>query len=122
MDLSNTSAITSLVEMTSGIGGLWYLGLKIVREVRKAKKAEANRIIEECKELDLVVKSKLEAKINMLESQMQNLKSSVEKDLTSLKDNHAIELKNLSERVEQLRSDLATHNSQIIALLMKMAN
>jgi hypothetical protein len=122
MDLANAGSITSIIEIASGIGGLWYLGLKIVREGRKAKKIEANRIIEECKALDLVMKSNLEAKIDMLESQIHTLEISVAKDLTNLKDNHAIELKNLSERVELLRSDLTTQHSQIITLLMKMVN
>lgn len=120
MDFTNSSAIMSLVELASGIGGLWYLGLKIVREVRKAKKHEADRIIQECKELDLVVKNKLEAKIDMLESQINNLEFNMSKDLSNMKENYTLELSNLSERIQVLRSDLQSQHIQILELLTQL--
>jgi len=57
-----------------------------------------------------------------LESQLTNLEHSVAKDLINIKDNHAIELKNLSERIELLRTDLNLQHSQIINLLTKLIN
>jgi hypothetical protein len=120
MILPSNDSILTIVEVLSAIGGFTYSILKIIKESKKTKKIQADRIIEECKELDLVVKNNLESRIDLLEHQLHNLEANVAKDLTNLKENHTIELKNLSERIELLRADLTSQHSQIVSLLMKM--
>lgn len=120
MDFSNTNSLLSLAGVITTVAGAFYAILKILRELRKSKEKDIEKIINECKELDQIVKGKLESKISVLEAQLQNLRSEVNKDLSNLKDNHAIELKNLGERIEALRVDLTTQHSQIIGLLAKL--
>jgi putative protein kinase ArgK-like GTPase of G3E family len=122
MILPENNTIITIAEGLSGIVGFLAAIAKVIKETKKAKKEEANRIIEECKELDLVVKDKLEAKISVLENKIHALESDVAKDFDNLKETHAIELKNLSERIELLRLDLNTQHSQIIGLLTKLIN
>ena len=107
--------------IVTAIGGIYTL-LKIVREIKKAHKIDNDNLLQEAKELDDVVKNKLESRMKLLESQLTNLEHSVAKDLINIKDNHAIELKNLSERIELLRTDLNLQHSQIINLLTKLIN
>lgn len=121
MDLNNTSTVITVIGgALTTVGGAVYYIQKIVKGIHKSKKDEIEKIINECKELDQIVKNKLETKISVLEMQLENLKIDVNKDLSSLKDAHAIELKNLGERIELLREDLQTQHSQIINLLTKL--
>jgi hypothetical protein len=113
MILASAGTITTLA-------GAAYAVLKVLRELKKVKKAETDRLIEECKELDSILRGKLEVRINILETQLHGLEASVNKDISNLKENHTLELKNLSDRIENLRDDLRGQHSQILNLLTKL--
>jgi hypothetical protein len=114
------SSILPAAGAVSIVSGAWYSVLKILRELRKTKKAEADRIIEECKELDLIAKNKLEAKINLLEAQLHNIEINVAKDLSNLKESHAVALSNLSEKIESIRDQLNEQHSQLLSFLTRL--
>jgi hypothetical protein len=118
---SNNIVLVIAGIITTVIGGIYSL-IKINRELKKIKSLESLQIIEEAEKLDHILKEKMETRINLLEIQLQNLEASINKDLENIKDNHAIELKNLSERIELLRDDLHNQHSQILSLLTKLVN
>lgn len=119
MDLGS---LTGPAEIISALGGIVYTAQKIVKELKKAKEASSQKILNQAKAHADEVKLKLESEIANLESQLHNLKVNVEKDLSNLKENHTIELKNLSERVELLRNDLQIQTTQILNLLGQLVN
>jgi hypothetical protein len=122
MDLTAYNAILPVTGAISVFCGAWYSVLKILRELHKAKKIETDKIIEECKELDLILKSKLESKINLLEAQLHNLEFNVSKDLSNIKDTHALELKNLGDKIEALRNDLQNQHAGVLQLLTRLVD
>jgi cell division septum initiation protein DivIVA len=119
---SNFNAIVTIAGFITAVGGALLTIAKIVKDLKRHRKSENERILSEAKEHDQQLKEKLEAKINLLEVELRNLEHNVSKDLSNLKDNHTIELKNLSTRIESLREDLNSHHSQILQLLMKLVD
>lgn len=120
MDSNIYTSVLPLIGVVTAIGGAVYTILKILREIRKSKKAEADRIIDECKELDLVLKAKLEAKLSLLETQLHNLELNVAKDFSSMKESHTLELRNLGDKIESLRDEFRTQSVGILNLLTKL--
>ncbi len=122
MDLSSYNSVLAPSGILSGAATLWYYGRKILKEIKKSKEESANKILEEAKRHTNQVKSELETKISLLESEIHSLEENVSKDFSNLKETHAIELKNLSEKVELLREDLQTQHSQILSLLVQLVD
>jgi uncharacterized protein YPO0396 len=122
MDLSGTNSILPALGLITAVTTTWYSVQKVIREYRKNRKKEADRILDEAKELDRAVRDRLEAKIDLLEAEIHNLEESVQKDFVNLKDNHAIELKNIGEKLEILRSEIREQSHGILALLTKLVD
>lgn len=120
MNLQNLSDLAPTIEVVTGLLGTWYGILKIFREIKKAKKTHAEDILARAEEKTKEIEGKLISKINLLEIDVENLKASVKTDISNLKDNHAIELKNLSERIDNLREELRQQHTGILTLLTKL--
>jgi len=116
----NFNDILTLAGGISVISGAVYAVMKILREIRKAKKESAEKILEEAKEYDNELKAKLENRIDILELDLHNLKSSVVKDIKNLKENHAIELANLADKIQVLRNDLQSQHASVLDLLTQL--
>jgi hypothetical protein len=93
---------------------------KIVKNAKKAKEDERATNLAAAKEADRLIRTQLEAKIEKLESQLNNLEISVTKDLIHLKDNYTSEIKNLGDKIEVLRDELNQRHSTLIDLLSKI--
>lgn len=122
MDLSGYNSVLPSLAFITAVSTAWYSVQKIIREYRKIQKSKSEKILEEAQEYDKLIKEKLESKINILELEIHNLRDNVSKDLSSIKDSHALELKNLSDRIEMLRDDLRNQHSQLLSVLTKLVN
>jgi phosphomevalonate kinase len=120
MDLSGTNSILPSLGLITGLATTWYSVQKVVREYRKNRKKEADRILDEAKELDRAVKDRLEAKIDLLEAELHSLQDSVAKDLNHIKETQASELRNLSDKIELLREEIRDQSSGILSLLTQL--
>jgi len=90
------------------------------KSIRKEKEEEAAKILQAAKEADNAAKAELEAKIHELEGKLANLKESVEKDIEHLKETYNGEIRNLGEKIEELRSDLNQQHGHLVQLLTKL--
>lgn len=123
MDLSSYSTVlTTTAGGISGVIGLYYTALKIFREVRKAKKAAGEKLLEQAKEHTDAVKAQLESKITILENQLHNLEVSVTKEIEHVKEIQANEIRNLAAKVDQLREELQESHNHLINLLTTLVN
>ena len=98
------------------LGIMW----KIARTMRQEREAEAAKTLKAAKEADNAIKAAFDAKIQSLEAEYRNLKESVEKDFEHVKETHNGALANLGQKVEELREELRTSHSQLVALLSEM--
>ena len=120
MEIGGLSSLLTLIGVLTAIGGVILSFFRIVKEIRKSKKAVTDKILDEAKEYDLILKSKLDAKIDRLELELDNLKTNVQKDFENIKDSHSLELKNLGDKLESLRTQLNEQHSQLMSILVKM--
>ena len=81
------------------------------QDIMKQVRSEANKI-----------RVELEEKIEKVEVELETQKESIYKDLGFLKDSHNAEIRNLSGKIQELRDDLQTQHSQLVALLTRLVD
>lgn len=116
------SIISATTGVIAAIGGAILYILRVIREIRKSKSAEADRLLDEAKSHGLSIKTKLEAKIDLLENQLNNLEENVAKDIGHLKETQSSEIKNLANKIEDLREELLQGHGSLVALLTKLVD
>lgn len=113
------------------LGGAWLTIKKIARDAAKTKKEQAAEVLHAAKEADAEIRLKLDAKIDnkiqaldnkihALDAKVKNLEANVEKDLEHLRETYNGEIRNLGQKIEELRSELRSQHGQLVALLTKM--
>lgn len=113
-------AVMPLAIAITTLGGAWLTVKKIARDAKRTKKEQAAEILHAAKEADMEMKLKLDAKIQALDAKVKNLEANVEKDLDHLKQTYNGEIRNLGQKIEELRSELRNQHGQLVALLTKM--
>jgi uncharacterized protein YoxC len=103
-----------------GIATLVVTLQKVFKNFRKERDEYAAKVIQAAKEDDAVIKAKLEAKIEALSVKINSLEVSVNKDMDHLKATYTSEIKNLGDKIENLRDELRQQHSGLIDLLTKM--
>jgi peptidoglycan hydrolase CwlO-like protein len=88
--------------------------------IKKERRVESARILDEARDEIELSKTKLEAKINAVDFKLKTLESSVHKDLQHIRETHVSELKTLSDKIENLREELRNQHSGIVSLLAKL--
>lgn len=108
----------------STIVGTYFVIMRIrlsnKQEKQKEKDTEKAAILQTVKEEIAAFVSDLEGKINLLKSDTQNLEENTGKDLQHLKETYNGEIKDLGQKIENLRSDLRHQHTQMIQLLTKL--
>ncbi len=112
--------LTPLAVAVTTLGGAWLTIRKIAKDAEKSKKEQAAEILQEAKEADSELRIKMDAKIHALEAKLKSVELSFNKDIDHLKESYSAELKNLSEKIEQLREQLNAQHSQLLSFLTKL--
>ena len=123
MDMSNAETLLPLIPFAvtvTVIGTAWITVKKIARDSQKARKEHADEILQVAREEDALLKAKLEARIESVKAQLSNLELNINKDLTHLKETYSGEIKNLGQKIEDLRSELKNQHGQLVSLLTEM--
>lgn len=102
------------------VGTAWLTIRKIAKDAAKAKKEQAAEILHTAKEEDSLLKAKLEARIEAVKAQLSNLELNVNKDMSHLKETYSGEIRNLGQKIEDLRSELKNQHGQLVGLLTEM--
>lgn len=103
-----------------GVATLVVTLQKVFKNFRKEREEYAAKIIQMAKEDDQAIKARLEAKIEALSQKLDSLELSVNKDMDHLKETYTSEIKNLGEKIENLRDELRQQHSGLIELLSKI--
>jgi len=113
-------ASVTLAISVSAIGGAWLTVRKIAKDGANSRKEYAADILQAAKEEDSLVKAKLESRIESIRAELKSLELSVNKDLDHLKETHTYEIRNLAQKLEDLRSELRNQHGQLVQLLGEM--
>jgi len=90
---------------------------KVLKNLKKAHELHNAKILQAAKEDLSVAKIKLEARIEALEHSLVALKEGVSRDIAHVKETHSNELKNLGEKIGEIRQELRDQHAQILQLL-----
>lgn len=113
-------AILAVAGAITVIGGSWLTIRKIQKDADASKKALSDEILKSAKEELIKKEMELQAKLDKLNTRVETLEDSVEKDLHHLKETYNGELKNLATKIEDLRGELRNQHTQMVGLLTKM--
>lgn len=113
-------AILAVAGAITIIGGSWLTIRKIQKDADASKKALSDEILKSAKEELLKKEVELQAKLDKLNARVENLEESVDKDLQHLRETYNGEIRNLGQKIEDLRSELRNQHTQMVGLLTKM--
>lgn len=125
------SSLVILAGSITTLGGAWLTIRKINNLHKKERETEAAKILQEAKENDNKIKAALEsrreisyneldAKIDSLKVRLENLEDNVSKDFAHVRETYNGEIRNLGNKIEDLRSELRDQHGNLVQLLTKM--
>lgn len=120
MDASNLQSLLPAAGIVTTLGGAWLTVRKIAKDAEKSKKEQAAEILHAAKEEDALLKAKLEARIESVKAELANLQLNVNKDMEHLRETYNGEIRNLGQKIEELRSELKNQHGQLVSLLTEM--
>lgn len=109
----------------------WLKIRSLTKDFKKERDLERAKIIQEAKEVAAKVKAdlmnqreiahqELIFKYAGLETRLDNLEESVQKDLGYIRQKQEGEIRVLGDKIEDLRTELRTQHGQLITMLTKM--
>lgn len=124
-------ALIALAGAVVTFGTAWLTIRKINKEYQKDRLTESAKILQLAKEADERLKTaweskrdimvqEINSKINSLEDRLENLEQSVAKDFAHVRETYNGEIRNLGDKIEDLRSELRNQHGQLVQLLTKM--
>lgn len=118
--MDNYQNIIALSSAIITIGGAWLTIRKIAKDNQKSRKEHEAAVLQQAKEEDQLIRLDLEAKIRSIKADLKNLEANVNKDLNHLKETYNGEIRNLGQKIEELRSELKNQHGQLVGLLTEM--
>lgn len=86
------------------------------------KEKESEKILTQAREEMQLIKLQFEAEVKALKVDLKSLESGTLKDIQYIKESQESEIKNLGEKIQDLRDQLNSHHTQILSLLEKLIN
>lgn len=120
MNFLDSNTLIAISGAVAAVGGAILTVQKILNNLKKAKKEEAERILQQAHEAVLELKVVRDAEFVALKAKVDALEESVEKDLAHLKETYNGEIRNLGSKIEDLRQELRNQYTQMVGLLQKM--
>jgi hypothetical protein len=99
------------------VGTVFVTVQKILKNFKRSHEERNAQVLQAAKEELSITKLKLEARIGALEASLETLKEGVSRDIAHVKETHSAELKNLGERIQEVREQLHLQHTQILQLL-----
>ena len=116
LDLSTMIPLGGLIALAT----LILTMQKISKNFKKDRDEHAAKILQAAKEEDSLIKAKLEARIEKVGADLKNFELNVNKDINHLRETYNGEIKNLGNKIEDLRSELKNQHGQLVQLLSEM--
>lgn len=120
-------AILVVSGAVTAIGGSWLTVRKIHKDADETRKAHEGAILEKAQaQVDKamgerkLIQKEFEGRLSEIEQDMVAHKAAVEKDFAHVRETYNGEIRNLGQKIEDLRSELRNQHTQMVTLLTKM--
>lgn len=114
------SMIIAAAAAFTTIGGAYLTFRRIQKDARAEREAYTVNILKEAEERDNDLRTALETKIESLKKELENLEETVNKDLEHIRETYNGEIRNLGQKIEELRQELRQQHGNLVKLLTKM--
>jgi predicted RNase H-like nuclease (RuvC/YqgF family) len=125
------SAILQIAGAITTVGVAWLTIRKINKDLRKERALEAAKILQAAKEAvaksvdehennQAATNQELTSRIDEQAREIENMRDNFEKDLQHIRETYNGEIRNLGQKIEDLRSELRNQHGQLVGLLTKM--
>lgn len=115
-------ALEAAAGAITAIGGIYTAVKKWIKHSSDKKEKYKQDILREARRETEKFKSELEDKIEKLELEVETQKQNIYKDIGFLRESHSNEIRNLTEKIEELREDLKIQHVGILNLLTKLVD
>jgi len=106
----------------TAIGGIYTAIKKWIRHSTDKKEKYKQDILKQARSETEKIRRELEDKIEKLEIEVETQKQNIYKDIGYLRESHSNEIRNLTEKIEELREDLKIQHVGILNLLTKLVD
>ena len=114
------------LEFTAGVitavGGIYTAIKSWIKHSQAKKEVYKQDILKQVRGETDKIKEEFEDKLQKIEIELENQKQNIYKDIGYLKESHSIEIRNLTEKIEELREDLKIQHVGILNLLTKLVD
>lgn len=126
MDLT-WEAILLVSGAVTAVGGSWLTVRKIQKDSEASKEKNQEEILAKSQaQIDKaigerkLIQKEFEGRLSELEQDIAAHKAAVEKDFAHVRETYNGEIRNLGQKIEDLRSELRNQHTQMVTLLTKM--
>jgi hypothetical protein len=120
MDIDIYQLLIPFAGFVTAIGTAIYTVQKVSKNFKTDKKEFKAEILQEAKEEDAKHRLDLETRLNTLQVDLNNLRDNIDKDILHVRETYNGEIRNLGQKIEDLRSELRNQHGQLVQLLTKM--
>ncbi len=122
MNIDFSTLLGSSAGAVTAMGGIWTAYRHVKFSLQAKKDRERQAILDKAKEELGRVEAKLELKIRSLQEEIEIHKQNMDKDLSHMREMYDGELKNLGNKIDELRRDLSDQHSSMVALLTRLVD
>jgi len=115
-------ALEAAAGAITAIGGIYTAIKKWIRHSADKKEKYKQDILKQARGEAEKIRRELEEKIEKLEVEVETQKQNIYKDIGFLRESHSNEIRNLTEKIEELREDLKIQHVGILNLLTKLVD
>lgn len=115
-------ALEAAAGAITAIGGIYTAIKKWLRHSAEKKEQYKQDILRQARNEANKFRMELEQKIERLEVEVKTQKQNIYKDIGFLKESYSTEIKNLTEKIDNLRDELKTQHVGILNLLTKLVD
>lgn len=112
--------ILTVAGAISVVGGAWLTFRKIQKDAKEREDSAQAKVLAEATRLMDIRDTTFMAEIKAVNERIDNHQDSVEKDFAHIRETYNGEIRNLGQKIEDLRSELRNQHGSLVHLLTKL--
>lgn len=117
---ADSAMIGQMIIALGSIASVFLTAQKLVKHLKSEKEKEIEQVLDKAMAELQKEKTLLEMKIQACFDENERLKESLEKEIEFTRTSYEIEIKNLGDKIESLKEEVRSQNTQILNLLSKL--
>lgn len=117
---ADSAMVGQIIIALGAIASMFLTAQKIIKNSKIEREQESLKLLEKASEELEKEKQLLEIKIQSCVDENERMKEMIEKDMELIKATYSAEIKNLGEKIESLKEEVRSQNTQILNLLSKL--